>query len=134
MNIKFVRGSEILDNIVNNQRSLDDKTRLRYKESLNVVKGELSINMSTTKKPTSYGNLSRETKIILTNQEMKRRSSQNWINPTMQTNMKQGSNIHLNLIKLEDKDQFLQVSSSFQVIQNFSMDIVPLVVIFDIRL
>jgi hypothetical protein len=26
MNIKFVRGSEILDNILNNQRSPDEKT------------------------------------------------------------------------------------------------------------
>jgi hypothetical protein len=56
MNIKFVRGSEILDNILNNQRSPDDKTGLGYKESLNVVKGESSINMSTTEKPTSYAN------------------------------------------------------------------------------
>jgi hypothetical protein len=39
MNIKFVRGSEILDNILNNQRSR-----------------ESSINMSTTEKPTSYAN------------------------------------------------------------------------------
>jgi hypothetical protein len=78
--------------------------------------------------------LSRETTVSLTSQEMKRRSSQNWINPTMQTNMKQGSNKCLNLIKLADKDQFLQVSSSFQGIQTFSMDIVSLVVILDIRL
>jgi hypothetical protein len=65
---------------------------------------------------------------------MKRRSSRNYIIPTIQTNMKQGSSRGLNLIKMEYKDQFLQVIYSFQGIQTFSMDIVSLVVIFDRRL
>jgi hypothetical protein len=78
--------------------------------------------------------LSRETIVSLTSLEMKRRSSQNWIIPTMKTIMKQGSNINLNLIKLVDKYQFLQVNSSFQGIQTFYVDIVSLVVILDIRL
>jgi hypothetical protein len=42
MNIKFIREY--------------DKTGLRYMESLNVVKGDSSINMSTTENPTSYVN------------------------------------------------------------------------------
>jgi hypothetical protein len=74
--------------------------------------------------------LSGETTVSLMSQEMKRRRNRNWIIPTMQ----QGSNRCLDLIKLEDKDQFLQASSSFQDIQTFSMDIVSLVVILDIRL
>jgi hypothetical protein len=57
MNIKFIRGYEILDNILSNQRSPYEKTGLGYKKSSNVVKGEPRINMSTTKNPTSYGNV-----------------------------------------------------------------------------
>jgi len=56
MNIEFVRGSKILYKIISNQRSPDDKTGLGYKENLNVVKGESSIIISTTKNPTSYAN------------------------------------------------------------------------------
>jgi hypothetical protein len=54
--MKFIKGSETLDNILSNQRSPDDKTGLGYKESLKIVKGESSTNMSTSEKPTSYAN------------------------------------------------------------------------------
>jgi hypothetical protein len=110
--MKFIKGYETLDNILSNQRSPDDKTGLGYKESLKIVKGESSTNMSTSEKPTSYANLSRETTVSLTNQKMIRRSSQNWINPTMQTNMKQGSNMCLNLIKL-DRQRTIPTSKFF---------------------
>jgi hypothetical protein len=54
--IKFINGSETLDNILSNQRSPDDKTGLGYKESLKIVKGESSTNKSTSGKATSYAN------------------------------------------------------------------------------
>jgi hypothetical protein len=54
--IKFMKGSETLDNILINQRSLDNKTELGYKESIKIVKGESSTSMSTNEKPTSYAN------------------------------------------------------------------------------
>jgi hypothetical protein len=55
--IKFIKGSETIDNIFNNQRSSYDKKRLGYKKSLKIVKGESSTSMLTTEKPTSYGNV-----------------------------------------------------------------------------
>jgi hypothetical protein len=54
--MKFIKGDEILDNILSNQRSPDDKTRLEYKEILKIIKGESSTNMSTSEKPTRYIN------------------------------------------------------------------------------
>ena len=42
--IKFINGYKIMDNILSNQRSLDDKTGLGYKKSLKIVKGESSTN------------------------------------------------------------------------------------------
>jgi hypothetical protein len=78
--------------------------------------------------------LSRETLFNPTNQKMIRRRSHKWINPTMQTNMKQKRNMCLNLIKMLYKEQYLQVSFSFQGIQIFSMDIVSVVETLDIRL
>ena len=46
--IKFIKGFETIDNILNNQRSSYDKKRLGYKKSLKIVKGESSTNMLTT--------------------------------------------------------------------------------------
>jgi len=54
--MKFIKGSENIDNILNNQRSPDDKIGLGYKESMKIVKGESSTNMPTSEKPTSYTN------------------------------------------------------------------------------
>jgi hypothetical protein len=54
--LKFKKGYETLDNILNNQRSPDDKTWLGYNESMKIVKGESSTNMSTREEPTSYAN------------------------------------------------------------------------------
>jgi hypothetical protein len=56
MSIKFVRGYENLDSILNNHISPDDKTWLGYTRSLNIFKGESSINTSTTEKLTNYSN------------------------------------------------------------------------------
>jgi hypothetical protein len=85
--------------------------------------------------PQAMQMLSRETTVSLTSQEMKRRSSQKLDQPNHAKKYEaRKQQTCLNLIKLGDKDQFLQVSSSFQGIQTFSMDIVSLVVILDIRL
>jgi hypothetical protein len=54
---KFIKGYETLDKIINNQRSLDDKTRLGYKESMKIFKEESSTIMTTSQKPTSYENV-----------------------------------------------------------------------------
>jgi hypothetical protein len=54
--MKFIKESETLDNILSNQRSPDDKAGLGYKESLKIVKGESSMSISTNVKPTSYAN------------------------------------------------------------------------------
>jgi hypothetical protein len=54
--IKFIKGYETLDNILNNQRSPDDKRGLDYKESLKIVIVESRTNMSTSERPTSYAN------------------------------------------------------------------------------
>jgi thymidine kinase len=89
--------------------------------------------MSTSEKPTSYANYLKGNNNQSNKSNIKRRSSQNWINPTMRTNMKQGSNRYMNIIKSKDKDQFLQVIF-FKGIQFFSMDIVSIVENLDIRL
>jgi hypothetical protein len=54
--INLIKGYETLDNILSNHRSTDDKIGLGYKESLKIVEGESSINMSTSENPTSYVN------------------------------------------------------------------------------
>jgi hypothetical protein len=54
--MKFIKGYETLNRILNNQRSPDDKTGLGYKKILKIVKGESSTIMSTSEKPTSYEN------------------------------------------------------------------------------
>ena len=54
--MKFIKGSENIDNILNNQRLPDDKIELGYKESMKFVKGESSTIMPTSEKPTSYTN------------------------------------------------------------------------------
>jgi hypothetical protein len=54
--MKFIKGYETLDNILSNQRSRDDKKGIGYKESMKIIKGESSTNMSTSEKPTSYAN------------------------------------------------------------------------------
>ena len=54
--MKFIKGFENIDNILNNRRSPDDKTGLGYKESMKIIKGESSTSMSTSEKPTSYAN------------------------------------------------------------------------------
>jgi hypothetical protein len=54
--MKFIKGSETLDKIINNQRPPNDKTELGYKESLKIFKGESSTNISTSGKLISYAN------------------------------------------------------------------------------
>jgi hypothetical protein len=54
--IKFIKGSETLHSIPSNQRSLDDKAVLGYKENMKIVKGESSTSMIVSEKPTSYAN------------------------------------------------------------------------------
>jgi hypothetical protein len=54
--MKFIKGYGNLVKILNNERSLDDKIGIGYKESHKTVKGESSTNMSTSEKPTSYEN------------------------------------------------------------------------------
>jgi hypothetical protein len=54
--MKLIKGVETLDNILNNQRSPNKNTWLGYEESLKMIKGKSSTNMSTSEKPTTYEN------------------------------------------------------------------------------
>jgi hypothetical protein len=131
--MKFIKGSENLDNILSNQRSPDDKTGLGYKESLKIVKGESSTNMSTSEKPTSYAHALKGNK-SQPNKSKGEKKKQLELDQPNYANKYEARKQHVSGSYQVGKQTPIPPSKFFQRHPNFSMDIVSLVATLDIRM